>query len=267
MIVSFEVGVLALVATLISALGWIKFVYFISLGYGFSITGMGIALLVLFRNSLTLPTILLSVLLIIYGIRLGGYLLLRELKSASYKKALPELTKTSKPMGFFAKLSIWISVVILYFMQISPVVYRLLNNNNESNTWSYIGIIIMTAALLLESLADIQKARAKKANPHRFCDTGLYKIVRCPNYFAEILFWTGCFISGIGALQGWQYGIAAVGYIGIVYIMFGGARRLELRQSKNYGSDPEYQAYSSKTPILIPLVPLYHLKDATFFKG
>ena len=33
--------------------------------------------------------------------------------------------------------------------------------------------------------------------------------------------------------------------------------RLEERQSRTYGNDPEYQEYFSKTPIMIPFIPLY----------
>ena len=51
--------------------------------------------------------------------------------------------------------------------------------------------------------------------------------------------------------------IASLGYLGIVYVMFSGARRLELRQDLVYGADPTYQAYRSKTPILLPFIPLY----------
>lgn len=35
------------------------------------------------------------------------------------------------------------------------------------------------------------------------------------------------------------------------------ARRLELRQNEVYGSDPEYQAFVKKTPILLPFLPIY----------
>ena len=61
------------VAMLISAIGFYKYVYFISLGYGFSIAGLGILMLVLFRNGLTVGTILACVLFFLYGCRLGGY--------------------------------------------------------------------------------------------------------------------------------------------------------------------------------------------------
>ena len=74
-------------------------------------------------------------------------------------------------------------------------------------------------------------------------------------------FWTGVFISGIGSNIGvWQWIAAVVGYVGIIYVMFGGARRLEMRQNRTYGDDPEYQAYVKKTPIMIPLIPLYSVE-------
>jgi hypothetical protein len=42
--------------------------------------------------------------------------------------------------------------------------------------------------------------------------------------------------------------------------MFGGARRLEIRQNRTYGQDPEYQNYVKTTPIMIPFVPLYSVE-------
>ena len=71
-------------AMLISAIGFYKYVYFISLGYGFSIAGLGLLMLVLFRESLTVGTVAACLLFVVYGCRLGGFLLLRELKSAAY---------------------------------------------------------------------------------------------------------------------------------------------------------------------------------------
>ena len=46
--------------------------------------------------------------------------------------------------------------------------------------------------------------------------------------------------------------------------MLSGAKRLEKRQNKNYGEDPEYQAYLKKTPIVFPLIPLHHLEQIKF---
>ena len=272
-----EIWILVLVSLLVSALGWKKFVYFISLGYGFSVAAMGLAMVLAYFGRLTVPDIILCVLLMAYGCRLGGFLLHRELRSASYRKELPSLTGTSGDLRVGAKLLIWISVVILYVCQVSPVFYRIdgtaadisdISMSGEgSSLWAYIGASVMFISIILESVADYQKSAAKKVRPNRFCDTRLYRIVRCPNYFSEILFWTGCFLSGIGALSGWQWTVATFGYVSIVYIMFGGARRLEIRQNRRYGSDPEYRAYTSRPPIILPAVPLYSVEKYTFLKG
>ena len=110
-----------------------------------------------------------------------------------------------------------------------------------------------------------RKAAAKRKNPHRFVDTGLYRLVRCPNYLGEMIFWTGVFLSSFGALTGvWQWILASIGYLGIIFVMFSGARRLELRQNRNYGADPEYQAYVKSVPILLPFIPLYSVVKYKF---
>ena len=46
--VSMQFLILCVVALVISSIGFYRFVWFISLGYGFSMAGIGIALLVMF---------------------------------------------------------------------------------------------------------------------------------------------------------------------------------------------------------------------------
>ena len=252
------------VALLVSSMGFKKYVWFISLGYGFSIAAEGVAMLIIFHKSLTVATVILSALLITYGLRLSGYLAIREAKNASYKKHMTTEIKDGKKIPFGVKVAIWVTCALLYLTQVLPILYRFANKASDSVA-SYIGIGIMAFGLILETAADIQKNQAKKKNPHRFVDTGLYRIVRCPNYLGEMIFWTGVFVSGIGALSSvWQWILALVGYLGIIYVMFSGARRLEIRQNKNYGNDKEYQAYVKKVPILIPLIPLYSVEKYKF---
>ena len=258
-----QIWIILGICALLCSIGFYKFVYFLSVGYGFAVCGAGIATLIMFRENLTLVTIAMCILFIAYGIRLGGFLLWREIKSASYRKTLAHVTNTEKPMPVFVKATIWACVSVMYVLQVSPVFYRAVNGDN-GNIFAYIGAIIMFVGFVLESMSDKQKSAAKKINPKRFCDTGLFKLVRCPNYLGEVLFWTGVLVSGIGSLQGGQWVIAILGYILIVYVMLSGAKRLEIRQNKNYGNDPEYQAYVKKTPIIFPFVPLYHLEDIKF---
>ena len=248
------------VCMLVSAIGFKNYVWFISLGYGFSIAAEGLAMLFLYGSGLSLGTAICCLLFIIYGCRLGGYLAWREFKTASYAKNMKGEIKDGKTVPMGVKIAIWVTCAVLYVTQIAPVFYRL-HNGSGTSVWTYVGAAIMLGGIILESAADIQKNNAKKVNPRRFVDTGLYRIVRCPNYLGEMIFWTGVLISGIGAITGvGQWIVALIGYLGIIYVMFSGARRLEIRQNKNYGSDPEYQKYVKTVPILLPFIPLYSVE-------
>ena len=247
-------------AMVISSIGFKNYVWFISLGYGFSIAGEGILMMLLYGKNLTIGTIICTLLFMLYGFRLGGYLASREFgKNNSYKKNMKGEIKEGSSVPFGVKIAIWVTCALLYVTQVSGVFYRL-QNGAADNAFVYIGAAIMLFGLVLESAADIQKNNAKKVNPRRFVDTGLYRIVRCPNYLGEMIFWTGVLISGIGAVSGWQWIVVAIGYIGIIFVMFSGARRLEIRQNKNYGNDPEYQKYVKTVPILLPFIPLYSVE-------
>ena len=247
------------ICMLVSAIGFKNYVWFISLGYGFSIAAEGLAMLFLYGQSLTLGTIICCVLFILYGLRLGGYLAIRELGSSAYKKNMKGEIKEGSTVPFGVKIAIWVTCAALYVTQVSGVFYRLVNGTAD-NVFVFIGAAVMVLGVTLETAADIQKNNAKKINPRRFVDTGLYRIVRCPNYLGEMIFWTGVLISGIGAISGWQWLVVAIGYIGIIFVMFSGARRLEIRQNKNYGNDPEYQKYVKTVPILVPFIPLYSVE-------
>ena len=138
--------------------------------------------------------------------------------------------------------------------------YNLSLNGDINYVVTIIGMVISVLGLVLESVADHQKTIQKKENPNMVATKGLYKIVRCPNYLGEIIFWTGVFVAGVATYTGaGQWIIAIIAFICIVYIMFNGAQRLEKRQMKRYGNDEEYNTYANKTPIIIPLLPIYHL--------
>ena len=259
MVFSIELLWLLAAALVISSIGFKNYVWFISLGYGFSIAGEGALMLFLYRDILSVGTVICCTLFILYGLRLGGYLAIREFGSSSYKKNMKGEIKDGKAVPFGVKIAIWVTCALLYVTQVSGVFYRLRNSTADSVS-VYIGAAVMLLGLTLESVADIQKNNAKKINPRRFVDTGLYRLVRCPNYLGEMIFWTGVLISGIGAVSGLQWIIVTIGYVGIIFVMFSGARRLEIRQNKNYGNDPEYQKYLKTVPIMVPFIPLYSVE-------
>jgi steroid 5-alpha reductase family enzyme len=255
-------GIFLVISLVLCLVGFYKYVYFLSIGYGFSVAGIGVALAVMSLMGVfeaSLAHYILFILFVVYGIRLSGFLLIRELKNVAYRKTLKEATGDEKAMPMFVKVSIWLCVAVLYVAQTSPVFFRMLNGGAVSAfTWA--GIIICICGIGSEAWADEQKSAQKKVRPDMVATQGLYKIVRCPNYFGEILFWTGVFVSSLDILTGaGQWIMAIVSYICIVFIMFNGAQRLEKRQMKRYGKNKEYNDYANKTPIIIPFLPIYHL--------
>lgn len=256
-------GILCAVCAVLCAVGFYKFVYFLSIGYGFAVAGGGIAVLVmalLTGTEAPLWVLLIqAALFLAYGIRLSGFLLVREIKNAAYRKTLKEATGDDKKMPVFVLITIWITVAVLYTAQVSPMLFRV-TNNVRSIVLPIIGFVISIAGLTLETFADSQKSAQKKVRPDMVATQGLYKICRCPNYLGEIIFWTGVFVSGLDAyVTAGQWITAIAAYISIVFIMFNGAQRLEKRQMARYGANAEYAAYANRTPIIIPLIPLYHL--------
>lgn len=262
--------ILLAVSLAVSAVGWFYFIYFFSIGYGLSISALALTTAILFSDVLTLPSAVSCGVLFVYGIRLAGYLFVREKKSASYKKILYQPDNTTKK-PFFVMSMIWISCALLYVGQVSPISFYLYNlggYTTASEIVAWVGSAIALMGFLTETVADAQKNKAKKLNANRFVDKGLYKIVRCPNYFGEILMWTGCFIFCFGVCCSvWQWVIALLGYVGIVYVMFSGARRIELRQEEIYGNDPEFKEYIKRTPIIIPFVSIYSVAKYGWLKA
>ncbi len=260
-------GILLAVCLAACCVGFYKFVYFLSIGYGFAVAAGGLTVLIMaLVNPTAVPlwiVVVQALLFLAYGIRLSGFLLVRELKNASFKKtdvAKDTLAKNKeKKMPIFVLATIWIFTSILYTAQVSPMLFRYANGAKDIIV-PIVGFAVSVIGLILESVADMQKSAQKKENPKAVATKGLYKFVRCPNYFGEILFWTGIFISGITAYANvGQWIVAILAYIAIVYIMFNGAQRLEKRQMERYGDDKAYNDYANKTPIIIPLLPIYHL--------
>lgn len=261
---------LLVTAFIVSSVGWVYFIYFFSIGYGLSISALSVVVFAMFWHDMTLPATILCCVLFVYGIRLALYLFIRERRSSSYRKILYQPTNAvTKPL--FVMFLIWISCSLLYVGQISPITFYLHNRSVGADVgvvWVWIGVAVACVGVVIEIVADVQKSAAKRVDAHYFVSTGLYRIVRFPNYFGEVMLWTGSFLVCFSSCcTVWQWIIATLGYVGIIYVMFSGARRLELRQQEAYGSMPEFREYVKRTPLILPLVPIYSVARHTWLKA
>jgi len=255
-------GIFFALSLVVCLCGFKKYVYFMSIGYGFSVAVIGAAMAVMSLMGIYPAGIahyIQFALFIIYGFRLSGFLLIREIKNAAYRKTLAEATGDESKLPFFVKVVMWLTMGVLYTAQTSGVAFRLFNGC-ETGLIQWLGIAISAFGIGLEAVADQQKSAQKAKRPDMVATEQLYRIVRCPNYFGEILFWTGVTVSALDILNGMgQWITVIIAYILIVFIMFNGAQRLEKRQMARYGNNAEYKAYADKTPIIIPGLPIYHL--------
>jgi steroid 5-alpha reductase family enzyme len=253
------------VALLMSGRGFYQTVHFISTGYGFSIAGMALLSMFIFRQNMAWYSLLHIILLAAYGLRLGIYLLQREFQP-SYKKELKSVQERSSGVSAIQSVLIWIGVSILYVLMFSSALFSLVNSpmqlSSLATSLQIAGLLFMAGGLAIETVADQQKSAFKAQFPKQFCNIGLYRWVRCPNYLGEITFWIGNWMMGlIFYTSGLRWTAGVAGLICIVLIMMGSTKRLERAQYDRYGQLPEYQKYTQTVPVLFPFVPIYTLKN------
>ncbi|KAJ1495927.1 hypothetical protein T484DRAFT_1760916, partial [Baffinella frigidus] len=89
-----------------------------------------------------------------------------------------------------------------------------------------------------------------------YCDIGLWKISRHPNYFGEIFLWWGIFIT-CSAVFEYEMWVSIVGPLFLTFLLFyvSGIPLLEDSADKKHGSKPEYLDYKKSTSVLIPFPP------------
>ncbi|MCF0105875.1 MAG: DUF1295 domain-containing protein [Holdemanella sp.] len=252
--------ILLITALICCAIGFKRFVWFLSIGYGFAVCGIAIVSLIygFTKGMVSIPLAIGFVVMAIYGFRLGYFLYRREMGNKAYRKVLAAKMSDKEP-PIFVKVAVWLCVGVLYVLQTCGLHFRM-TNGSPDNIFLYIGIVIMILGAAMEAMADKQKSAQKKQRPDFVACQGLFKLVRCPNYFGEILFWTGVCISGITAYNGiLQWACAIIGYACIVYIMVDGAKRMEKGHIQRYGHLEEYQKYANSTPVLFPFTKQYHI--------
>ena len=261
--------IITIIPLISSLLGFYNFLYFITIGYGSSIALNGLSLLLMYYNSLNTVSFILCIFLIVYGIRLTSYLIIRKFCFKSYIETVQKDINRINSYSTFINIISWIFCSLLYTSLVSPIYFIIVNKEQEKEYFSsYISIAVIIFGFILEVIADHQKTMSKKKNPKKFVNEGLYKIVRCPNYLGEIIIWIGVFFSAIQIYKNViQFMISFIGLITVIFIMFGGTRRFEIRQDKNYGDMKDYKLYKSTVPIIIPFVPLYSVKEYTWLVG
>ena len=151
---------IVLAVSLAAALvGFHNYIWFFSVGYGLAIAVIGTTLAIGFRGSINLPELLACILLVVYGLRLSGYLLIREIRSAAYRNLLNPEIERSKKMSLGVKTALWLVCGLMYVLMTSPLFFRL-KNGAPADIMLWMGLAVMVCGIILEAAADLQKTAA-----------------------------------------------------------------------------------------------------------
>lgn len=118
-----------------------------------------------------------------------------------------------------------------------------------------IGAVMWGVGMTVELVADHQKTqfRSNPENNGKFITTGLWGVVRHPNYAGEILLWAGLAVMSIPFLTGLQYAsLISPIFVFVLLRYMSGVPFLAEAGEKRWGHLPEYREYIANTPIFIP---------------
>jgi len=117
------------------------------------------------------------------------------------------------------------------------------------------GVAVWSIGIVIEIVADRQKSkfRSDPDNKGRFINVGLWSWSRHPNYFGEIVLWTGMAIIAVPVLQGWQWAtLISPMFVTFLLTRVSGIPMLEEKADKRWGGQNDYEEYKRRTPVLIP---------------
>ena len=199
---------------------------------------------------INVANLIIAIFIIIWAIRLSSFLFLRISKDGEdkrFRSIKPNLTQ------FFMTWTLqgmWVSLC-------SMCALTAINTGRLEvmNIFFLIGACLFIIGLYVEIKADNQKSsfRSIPQNRDKFITEGLWSKSRHPNYFGEVLLWSGIAVMSVSALEGLQY-ITLISpiftYLLLVHVS--GVRMLEARANIKWGQDLEYKNYVKNTPMLFP---------------
>lgn len=186
----------------------------------------------------------------IWAVRLGGFLFSRirdmghDRRFASLKHSFPRFLLTWTLQGLWVFLTAGAALAAITSSGSTPLY-----------GWAWFGVALWLAGFAIETVADEQKRRFRRdpANQGRFITTGLWAWSRHPNYFGEILLWTGVAWVAAPALVSWQHlTLISPLFVYVLLTRVSGIPLLEREAKKRWGEEPAYRAYVANTPVLVP---------------
>lgn len=194
---------------------------------------------------------------IVWGLRLGGYLFYRILHIKVDHRF------DDKRDSFVKFGSFWLLQAISVWVILLPVFGILSSGGSPALSPQALslpalipGLALFIAGLALETIADAQKYSFKSRPESKglFMSTGVWKYSRHPNYFGEMLVWWGISFPGVFLFRGASL-LFFIGplFITLLLLFVSGIPLLEKEADRKWGERDDYLVYKRRTSILVPL--------------
>ena len=199
------------------------------------------------------PSLLVAAMVGLWCVRLGSMLFARIIRDGEDKRFIALKKNILRFLGAWTIQGLWVIVTAACAMVVITS-----EAERGADVFVIVGGVLWLAGFILEVIADRQKTafRADPENRGKFISSGLWAWSQHPNYFGEILLWSGIAIIALPELQGWNW-LALVSplfvYVLLVYVS--GIKMLDSIAAKRWGDDPGYQDYVRRTSKLLPLPP------------
>jgi len=249
----------ALCAAVAFALNWIAFVPSLLLRTErfYDLTGtltyLGVITLALVAGSGSKLSIILALLIAIWTVRLGAFLVRRILEDGSDGRFDEIKVVPARLFMTWTLQGLW--VVLTAGAALAAMTG---GSGAEPGLLTVLGVAIWVVGFGIEAAADSQKRafRADPANEGRFITGGLWAWSRHPNYFGEITLWVGIAVISLPALSGWQHvTLISPVFVALLLTRVSGVPMLEARARRRWGDEAAYRDYVARTPVLVPRPP------------
>ncbi|MFO7547574.1 MAG: DUF1295 domain-containing protein [Acidimicrobiia bacterium] len=255
-----SIAVFALCGILAYVINWVVFVpsYLARTEQYYDLTGsityttVIVAALAL-SGDLDARALIVGAMVIVWTGRLGSFLF-RRIRRDGRDGRFDEI-KTD----FLRFLMTWTLQGLWVLLTAAAALAIITGTEREPIEWvAIVGIAVWVTGFAIEVVADRQKSAFKRdpANAGRFITSGLWAWSRHPNYFGEIVLWTGIAIMALPVLSGWRWvTLISPVFVFLLITRVSGVPMLEARSDERWGHEDEYQAYKANTPVLVPRPP------------
>ncbi|KAJ4834916.1 hypothetical protein Tsubulata_032570 [Turnera subulata] len=208
--------------------------------------------------------VVLSLLVTVWGLRLAIFLLMRILQWGEDRRFDEIRINLRRLAVFWTFQAVWVWTV-----SVPVTVVNASDRNPSIQAEDIIGWIMWSVGISIEATADQQKLAFKNSpeNRGKWCNVGLWKYSRHPNYFGEIFLWWGVFLASTPVLEGAEW-LVILGpiFLTLLLLFLSGIPLLEESADKKYGNVSAYRMYKSSTSPLIPLPTTVYRNLPSWFK-